>query len=290
MQDIHLTIEEFANLKKIGAGKDGTVYSYKNGLLIKVYHQLIENFQNCNPEIDNQDQDMKFYQKGTSFPIQNTKVFLHYETISNDKTEILNVYPREAIKLAIQKQPYVSTSLPLGNFYLQNQFAGSVLKKQYGIQIHKLTGLLSLKQRKIITLKIVNLIAELLKQNIYHCDLANSPFEINPQTGEYGHSHILIRLKGLTPQLIDLDGTSTLYTDFFDEDAYRDCIWGLNHLIMDFLLQMNTENFRFDYEAIGKEVEQLNISDKYIDTLSKFEMPLDQIKEFTLSLNKSNLD
>lgn len=288
MNNVYLSQADLQNLPTIGYGTDGTVYAYQNNFLIKIYHNA-NTYQHSNPDI--QDDDVKIYYLGQKENWQNDWYRDHlkyYQYESNEDKTILA--PKDAIILANKKQEQISlTKLPCGLVYIDNHFAGCVLKRSTGIQIHKLTGL-PLKLRKIIFLNVLKAEAELLKNNIYHCDLSNSPYSQKMYTlpnGQHvltGHSHVLVNPVTLKTNFIDLDGKSTIYTNNEEEKLKKQSERELNRLMIEFLLQIDLDDYKDDPSSMISDLEQKGINNYFLqEKIYETNMNLDDM----LSLNKN---
>lgn len=293
LQPIKLSIDEFKNLQKheIGHGTDGAVYKYNKKELIKIYHASFTKILSCLDSLD--DDDMKIYQKGSS--IKKTQETITAYFYNEEMEEHLRLPAKQATAYAISRQKNVTmTRLPKNMVYVENLFAGYVLDRAFGIQIHKLIGL-PLNMKKIIMLKVIKKVSELLDNNIYHIDLNNSPFSkksvfINDRgkVESVGHSHVLVD-HHLEPWLIDLDGKSTVYTEKKDERHEQMCLKGLCELLIEFLLDIDLdeiENYEFELDALYEMLERANVKKEYITKLCESSLNLEEISEVVKTLNK----
>lgn len=283
---LYLTTDDLVNFKKIGHGTDGTVYNYQNDFLIKLYHKNVNHIINSSEN----DEDIKIYEKGTKI---NTNYFsndLTYYTYA--KNEDVKLLPKEAIYKAIERRYDISlTSLPIGVVYLNNHFAGCILERQKGIQIHKLTGL-PLNVKKKIYLNVLKAEAELLKNNVYHVDLSNSPYAKktvilpNQTITTSGHSHILVNPFNLDCHLIDLEGKSTIYTENKNELFTYQSLRDLTILTLEFLLKLDWDELGNYPDELEDELLKKEISENLRDKLINQEMNLEDFKELTRVLKK----
>lgn len=284
--NLYLTTEDLAGLKKIGNGTDGTVYNYKNDLLIKLYHknvtQIITESKN--------DEDIKIYEKGAKLGSNFYKNDLIYYT--SEKDEEVKLLPKDAIHKAIERRDNVElTSLPVGVVYLNGHFAGCVIKRQRGIQIHKLTGL-PINVKKKIYLNVLKAHAELLRNNVYHIDLSNSPYVKksvilpNETLISTGHSHILVNPFNLDCQLIDLEGKSTIYTEKKNDLFTRQSFSDLTILTLEFLLKLDWEDFEYLPNELEFELSKKGIPEILRDKLINQEMIYEDFTELTRILKK----
>lgn len=141
--------------------------------------------------------------------------------------------------------------------------------------------------KRKIYLNILRAEEELLKNNIYHTELGNSPFvekSIVLPNGSIittGHSHILVNPFTLNIHIIDLDGQSTTYTENgpiilnrFNNtiDLKQKSFDDLTLLTLEFLLgidyeefiRISEENNFIEFEERQYEI-QLELSKKGID-------------------------
>ena len=236
---------------------------------------------------------MKIYTKGA---FRNTNYYtndLTYYSYSEEEKESIKLLPKEAIYKAIEKRRNLElTSLPLGVVFFQNCFAGCIIEYKHGIQIHKLIGL-PLNMRKKIYLNILKAEAELLKNNIYHIDLANSPFAKryivlpNKKIIETGHSHVLVNPWTLKTHFIDLEGKSTIYTEKENPFYKRMSLNNLTILTLEFLLQINWEEYKEDEEEMVPLLEKMKVPEIMIDKLIGEDMrELEDFYELSLILKK----
>jgi len=214
--------------KKIGEGNDAIVYNAGKGNLYKVYKEE-SMFKNIN-------KPTKIYKKG------NRKKNIEERILYLDKDGV-KIYYKDAFKRIVKKQDSINlSSLPKSSLYINGKFSGCVLKKINGVSIHNIFGILSKKTKLKILKSILEEVKELTDNFIYPIDIANSPW-----VGK--HSNILINFK-LKPELIDLDGNSTLYRECYDETCYNYTIASLNLL---FLELINDTTFAYYDNSIDKE-------------------------------------
>ena len=215
---LHITQEELSKLKEVGHGTDGIVYEYHSGYLIKIYRN---NFQN----------NMRYY------------------VMKDGVREQLS--DEEAFEKVTEKQlKVVKTHLPKKLVYIDGKFVGVLLQKVKGIQIHKLTGM-PFSYRKKVALAVIDAVKELLDNSIYHEDLSNSPFTQAAYTDEEhqnstGHSHILLNPFTMKINIIDMEGKSTIYTDYLDEEHLDISLSNLSQLLFEFLYQVDKEEYNLD--------------------------------------------
>lgn len=284
-----MSSSDLKELKQIGHGSDGAVYKYKNNLLIKLYHKNVQKIVTLN---QNNDEDIKIYKKGQNIKNNYYANDLKYYSYDKDEKESIKLLPKEGIFKAIERRESVNlTSLPVGVVYIDGHFAGCLLERQKGIQIHKLTGL-PLSVRAKIFKNVLNAEEELLKNYIYHIDLSNSPYakkEIilpNGKTSLTGHSHVLVNPINLKTNLIDLDGKSTIYTEKEDQNLKNDSLNDLTILALEFLLQLDYDEYKEDPERMYSPLKEIISDNELIDKLIYQEETLDDLKTLVKTLKK----
>ncbi len=288
---LSITKEEFLRIQKktIGYGTEGKVFKVNRKELIKIYHENIANII-ASQDVEQCDNITKIYQKGTGNNRRAEALIAYFYNREND--EYLKLAPKHAIKYAIDRQKKVTrTKLPKNIVYVEKIFAGCLLDRIHGIQIHKLTTL-PLNIRKKIVLEVLRSVRELIENYIYHVDLDNSPFsstELIHEDGSselVGHSHILID-QYLHPHIIDLDGKSTIYTERRNEYYESLSILSLNTLIMEYLLKIDNEvlkDLENEREMLAYQLESIGVKDQHIEKLINLELGLDDLETFTKTL------
>lgn len=283
---LYLTKDELRKLKTIGYGTDGMVYKYKNNLLVKIYHSNPKSTFTSRIDLKN-DEDVKIYSKGQKIKSNYYENCLNYFLYNNEEIKIL---PKEALFKAIERQKNIDlTSLPLGVVYLNNKFAGCILKRHYGIQLHKLM-FLPLEKRKSLFLKILKANRELLENNIYHRDLANSPYvkkDIilpNKTIVKSGHSHILVNPLNKDINIIDLDGKSTVYTEKHNEKYLLQNALNLNILALEFLFKLDYEEYKENLEDLYPEFDKYEIKLSTIEKILSMNIMQDELESVVKTL------
>lgn len=272
---IYLDKDSYAKLqqKKVGEGSDGAVYKYSHDKLIKIYHNKINNILSFK---DNDD-DIKIYNKES-----NTHKNIVVDSNDNIETkyEKLKIYTISPIKKAIKRQQNIKLSnLPLDLVFYDNMFVGCLLKKAYGIGIHKLMGM-PLKYKLQIMNNVIDVVKELMDNYIYPRDIANSPFSVN-RNGVFGHSHILVNPLTKNVSLIDLEGQSTIYTDRPNNDLISETESMLNELFIEFVFAIeNYYNLETD-ELIDYVKKATNFDNDLLDKLISLELTMEGMKELT---------
>lgn len=287
--DVNLTYDELNALldKEIGHGTDGRVISFDRNRLIKLYHKYVRYYKNKKQAIATEDDtDMKIYHKGDYKKVDDTfDMFRFYEKEENG--EFIRIRNGEAaIKSAQERQMKVTnTRLPQNSVYIDGKFAGCTLLTIRGIQMHKLIGLPFALKRKIMK-KVLYNVKELMDNYIYHIDLDNSPFTKNScytndegKTELVGHSHVIINPVTLKPQLIDLDGKSTVYTDSYSKKLEHQSLASFNRLMIEFMLGIDLDEYK-DEEDLSYILEKIGIDIEYIDMLVSNSMTYEDLNNF----------
>lgn len=279
---INLTESEFRELvsREKSHGSDGMVIPYDRKHLIKLYHSKVDRVLKKEAEYTSDDSDMKFYEKGvTKFDINKFEdIFLFYQNDSGDSLRLRN---EDAIYKAIEKQQRVkNTRLPKSVVLVNGKFVGCLIQASYGLQIHKLIGF-PLKFKKAIMLKVLHNVKELLDNYIYHVDLDNSPYASDSWfKGELvGHSHVLINPFTLKPQIIDLDGKSTIYRDGYSEKDEKESLYKFSRLMTEFLLGIDLNEYNDD-DSLRFVLEDIGVRLEYIDKIIDHSMSYDELETF----------
>lgn len=279
----HCDLEKYKR-HELGHGTDGTVYRFSNSELLKLYHRKIDKISSLVNA--SQTEDIKIYDP-KNIKHDNYNEPLTYFSYNG---EDIRLRTKDAIFLAIERQKNIQhTALPQNVAYVDNHFAGCILKTIKGVQIHKLMGLPLSLRIKIIE-QIITATTELLDNNIYHIDLANSPYSrtVHERNGklihEFGHSHILVNPFTLNAQIIDLEGKSTIYTERFNEEYYHDSLVGLTTLIIEFLLKINYDDYEEELESLEYFLNSIDIDKCFHESIINKSMSLEEIHDFTHSL------
>ena len=269
---IYLTKKDVINLnsKKIAAGTEGTIYRIKPGTLYKIYHDYNDNMYVVNPPVyDAEGVNIANYKnKGKVKYQKNTLRYLDQEGIRLSR--------EEALYKAIERQREIQkTYLPQNVIYVNKRVKGCVLhehtftKKIYCVQAFPL------KYQLKILKDLLEKVRELIEHNIYHIDLAQRP------TKEFPNTNVLLKLP-LDPQIIDLDGHSSIYTEFFSDQALKKTESNFALLCMEILTGQNLEKYLSDLEEITEinplELERIMIEN--IAFLAHHKIPETMIQEF----------
>ena len=282
MTNNNITKEELKKLKKIGSGTEGIVFKLNNNYLIKIYRTQLKNILRTDKKYNKY---IKIYNKDT-FKFDNNMGYVSY--FINNGDEDLRIRNKDGLKMAIDRQKYINRSmLPIDIVYIDEIFAGCLLKKLNGIQIHKLTGMPIRYKKKIIKSLLLD-IEELLDNYIYHIDIANSPYstslfidENDNIRSKKGHSHVLINPITIETNIIDLDGKSTTYMERYNYKLENKCLINLTRLIIEFLLKIDTDEIK-ETDEVYFELLKLGLDDNIAYKLSNYK--IDSIKELKKEL------
>ena len=197
---------------EIGRGNDGIVY--KTG-------------------ISNSDELYKLYFRKSKIGSEPC-----YLELVDEKDAVDNIYK------AIDRQSYVKrTKLQKRPIYINNRFRGVVIhyhKRQIPIYFLKSCPL---KIQIVVLKELLVSIEELLDNFIYPRDLALQPYT------DYRTSNVLLSFsRKLTPNIIDIDGRSVIYTDDYNEDFYYTALNSYKNLVMQILFDIDIMKFSGSYE------------------------------------------
>lgn len=238
VEPVYLTKEDVKNLtaKKIAHGREGNIYRVKRGVLYKIYHAPEGVFKTgMTPIYDSEGVNITDY-----------KQFRHQhigpKTLRYMDNEGNRIPKEEALFKAIERQKFITMSdLPKNVIYVDNKIKGCVLKEHYPAwQIHVIESL-PLPIRIKILKKLLVMVKELLEHNIYPVDLAQIP------TVEYPYTNVLFSWP-FEPKIIDLDGESTVYTEYFSQKYYDKAVINYNQLCIEILTHIDSEKM---LEEIG---------------------------------------
>ncbi len=286
--NINLTKEEIDNLLKqeLSHGTDGRVMRFDRKRMIKLYHKYVNWFKGQYHLNNQNDDDVKLYSIGDYKKKSDIfDMFTFY--ISEDNGEFIRIRNGSAaIASARERQQRVkNTRLPQNAVFIDGKFIGCTLIAIKGIQIHKLIGLPFSLKKKIMK-KVLYNVKELMDNYIYHIDLDNSPYTkdnyfVNDEgkIENVGHSHVLINPITLKPQLIDLDGKSTVYTDAYSKNLENQSMASFNRLMIEFLLGIDLDEYKNE-EDLTYILSQIGIDVEYIDLLATNSMNYEQAEDF----------
>ncbi len=286
MDNIHLSDEELKRLmrKKIGSGTDGTVYYYQNGYLIKLYHNRMEKLIQMKSVLQ---EEIKIYQKGDEIINFDEEPITYYQ----NKEEDIRLRAKEAIFYAIERQKQIKKNfLPQSAVYIENYFAGCLLKRVYGIPIHKLIGL-SFNTKQKICFSLTESIKELLEHNIYPIDISNSPFVDNYYYNQKkliiqkGHSHVFVNPLTLESKIIDLEGKSTLYTERKNHKYEQKVLENYFILILEFFYDIDMKEWEREEDFYAFLTEH-GIEEEFVNLFSSSKLNINEMNHFIRSLKK----
>ena len=285
---IELTSEEIESLLKheLSHGTDGRVFRFDRKRLIKLYHKYLNWFKTRNLVFEDNDDHVKIYQKG-DYNRRNDifDMFTYY--VAEEDGQYIRIHngSEEIIAAKARQLKVKNTRLPQDAVYIDGKYIGCTLIAIKGIQIHKLIGL-PLVLKKKITKRVLYNVKELMDNYIYHIDLANSPFTKDNyfynelgKLENVGHSHVLVNPITLKPQLIDLDGKSTIYTDSYSQKFEKLSMASFNSLMIEFLLGINLDEYK-DEEDLKYILSQIGIDIEYIDILASKSLDYEQANDF----------
>ncbi len=295
---LYLTSEEARNLimKRSSYGTDGKVFRANSKYLIKLYYSKISRLlskEKINDVIDEEDKDIKiYYPKTIKFENKPIEEVIYYseEEVLGEKE--IKVRSPQAIILAMDRQMRVKkTHLPQNAVYIDGNFAGCILLAEHGLQIHSLTGM-PLNYKKKIMKNVLANISELFDNCIYHLEMDNKPNSKNAilvhddgVIEEVGHSHVLVNPITLIPKIIDLEGKSTRYTSTPSSKFEKLSMEGICMLMIEFLLTIDLDEYN-EVEDLAYILENIGVKAEYIDSLSHYDMGLEEANDFVDSLEK----
>lgn len=248
IEPLYLKKANVINLQKrdleIGRGNDGIVY--KTG-------------------ISNSDELYKLYFRKSKIGSEPC-----YLELVDEKDAVDNIYK------AIDRQSYVKrTKLQKRPIYINNRFRGVVIhyhKKQIPIYFLKSCPL---KIQIVVLKELLVSIEELLDNFIYPRDLALQPYT------DYRTSNVLLSFsRKLTPNIIDIDGRSAIYTDDYNEDFYYTALNSYKNLVMQILFDIDIMKLNvIDLEYFSDLLNKKGINSKYLEYMLSIERRTD-IDEF----------
>lgn len=83
----------------------------------------------------------------------------------------------------------------------------------------------------------------------------------------------------LKPQLIDLDGKSTVYTDSYSKKLEHQSLVSFNRLMIEFMLGIDLDEYK-DEEDLSYILEKIGIDIEYIDMLVSNNMTYEDLNNF----------
>ncbi len=272
MKAVYITEKQLENIKKrkIGEGKEAHVYNAGEGLLFKIYKHA--GVVTLNTPVVNGiiDQDgVRIAKKGIHIKPAEVEIM----TTRYIDMEGVRLYSAAAIEKASLRQENIKhTSLPLAPLYLDGgnyyRFLGCVLKyfKCY-FELHKIWESLPAEYKIKLLEKVRIYVRELCDNYIYHMDLSNK------STGEFAkllsHSNILVSLT-LNPQIIDVDGKSTIYLEKKSPEHESNTYGELSLLFLELLFDLDFDKDNIDFneiEYIHRLLKAKKMPDELIEPL-----------------------
>ncbi len=268
---IYLTSNDYEyiknNKKKIGEGSDGIVYYIGNNKCYKFYHHSEERTVSITePILDNDGVNIRNYKD------------LKYKKLYN----ITLYYDKDGVKLsremalirAIERQKDISLSvLPTNLIYVDNRVMGCELKYIKSFGGIYLSNYFPLPIRKKICNNLIIKIKELIDNYIYPIDVSQRD-KVNFISKN--NANILLGLD-MKPKLIDLDGKSTAYLEYYSNNYEKLSMISLNYLIMeiitsiDFKQDYSIEELEYIKELIHSDNISYDLIDKFYDSYLNFD-------------------
>lgn len=263
--------------KEIGRGTDGRVIRINNKTLIKLYHSAYEKIRRrllIQREVDkigtNPEEDIRIYEIGkTKLPKRDNPDYTKYYQ-KEDGDSFIRLSHKNGIEKAIAKQKEIKrTSLPAGKVYIDGVLSGCSLIPQRGVPIHYLGFILPTRIRSKILLDVLESVKELTDHFIYPKDLENSPFTSKETYKEktVGHSHVLVNPITFETHIIDLDGKSTIYTNFKSTKYESKSYTSFKKLMDEFLFGRNLDEEELEYQEIESIYHNFDVPEEYIHKL-----------------------
>ncbi len=278
---IYLTKKDVQDLEhsKIAAGSEGTIYRIQKGVLYKIYHNYSDEiFLKNSPVYDEDGVNIADYKRKNQI-VRKDNILRYIDQ------EGIRLTREEALYKAIERQKDIhQTFLPENVIYVNGRVKGCVLHEHaHALKIHRIETF-PLRYRLSILKELLNKERELIEHNIYHIDLAQRP------TNELPNTNVLFQFPNV-PQIIDLDGHSAIYTEFFSDKALKRTEDSFAMLVMEILTQMNLETYldNMDISGLFSPVELENILIEDIWRASKNLLDPEMIRSFLhheLSLDK----
>ena len=217
--------------KQIAFGSEGTIYGVGNVVFYKIYHHYSDEVLfKIEPIYDEDGVNIANYKTGK-------KEILKNNTLRYMNEEGMRLSREEALYKAIERQKEIyQTFLPQNIIYVDGRIKGCVLHEhKHSLNIYKL-DFFPFRYRLEILKKLLIKVQELVEHNIYHIDLAQRPNKLSLNT------NILLQFPN-NPQIIDLDGHSAIYTEFFSKEALKKTEASFAMLLMEILTNMDLESY-----------------------------------------------
>ena len=272
-EEVHITNEDFSNLvlTQIGQGLDAKVYRTKKKVLFKIYHNYLLDKKEMMTNVPVDEEGVRIFRRD-NFRKNRSKIFFQEKNDSDIK-----FITKELISRAVLKKDEITLStLPQALLYVDHHFKGCILKdfswSTSILNVRYLPYSLRIYMAKQILIRV----KELLNHHIYPVDLAMKNIK---------NSNVLWNFP-LTPEIIDLDGRSTLYPNTFHDSFYKESIFHLNCLLMEILF--GRDESLILSENLQKEdilnnclfLEQEKVPSVYIDGLASLSLSLTNLEKF----------
>jgi len=253
----------------IGRGSEGTLFYMGSQIVYKIYHSYGDVLDVKVPAVyDEEGVNIAKIKKEDRIEIRKKNI-IHYI----DK-EGVTLSKEDSLKKAIELQRDIKlSSLPKGIIYVNQRVKGCILKyHSYTTNIYN-TRIYRRKIRLLIFKKILERIKELTEHNIYHLDICQKPTE------ESKNTNILLRFLW-QPEVVDLEGKSTTYTEFDSEYLREKVELGLNILFFELLAKDELEDFLETEEHIMSEILWENgFSENIISDFYQNKLTLDKLNQ-----------
>lgn len=265
---IYISDENGITKRKIGEGREASIYRVSKDLAIKIYHKSFDGLKN----IPENDETIK-----TTKP----KIFkspYNHQSLCYDE-EGVRLSFEDVIYHAKYRQKNINkTYLPLNPVYINGTFRGCIIKYHNNFFPISYFNALPKKLKYKICYSTLEKIKELLYNNIYQIDLYNKQDLIGC------HNNIIVN-PFLDTQIIDLDGKSTIYTSSFDKAHYQTTLLGFSLLMLEFVYDEDLrdcfeEFYTYQDYYIDFFHERKKIPREYIENILSESISLDCLEDF----------
>ena len=279
-KNVYLSNKELKSLRTkcpiIGRGTEGTLFYVGQGLVYKVYHDFENQINLQFPKIyDSEGVNISKISIKNHLQITPERYPLFYNE------ENVRLFKEEALENAILRQKNIKlTTLPLGILYVDKRLKGCLKYHSLSTNIFN-TRLFNQKTRLQILKKILLKIEELIDNNIYHVDICQKP------TFESKNTNILFRWN-FNPEIVDLEGKSTIYTENFSNIFKQRVELGLGILFFELLAKKSIEEeFLEAEEVIMSEILiQNGFTDEIISDFYQKKLTLERLTYYTDKLQR----
>lgn len=253
----------------IGQGSEGTLFYMGNGYVYKIYHTYSDIIDLKYPAIyDREGVNIAKIKKENCIKVRRTNIVQYI-----DKEGVI-LSKKDSLKKAMEAQEKIKlSSLPQGIIFVDERIKGCVLKyHSFSTNIYNIR-IFPRKIRLIIFREILKRVKELTNHNIYHMDICQKPTE------ESKNTNILFRFP-MTPEIVDLEGNSCIYTEFFQEKLKEKVERGLGVLYFELLSENDLEGLLETEERIMSEILWENgFSQKIISEFYQGKFTLERMEE-----------